>query len=84
MLWNALPVAGVSGTLQHRLLDGPAHGAVRAKTGTTDVASALSGYAGDRFAFSILQNGEPVVVLLRPGWRRTASRRRWRASRPQG
>jgi D-alanyl-D-alanine carboxypeptidase/D-alanyl-D-alanine-endopeptidase (penicillin-binding protein 4) len=60
VLWNALPVAGVSGTLQHRLLDGPAHGAVRAKTGTTDLASALSGYASDRFAFSILQNGEPV------------------------
>jgi serine-type D-Ala-D-Ala carboxypeptidase/endopeptidase (penicillin-binding protein 4) len=60
VLWNALPVAGVSGTLQHRLLDGPAHGVVRAKTGTTDLASALSGYASDRYAFSILQNGEPV------------------------
>lgn len=60
VLWNALPIAGESGTLQHRLLDGPAHGAVRAKTGTTDLASALSGYASDRFAFSILQNGEPV------------------------
>ena len=60
VLWNALPVAGESGTLQHRLLDGPAHGAVRAKTGTTDLASALSGYASDRYAFSILQNGEPV------------------------
>jgi D-alanyl-D-alanine carboxypeptidase/D-alanyl-D-alanine-endopeptidase (penicillin-binding protein 4) len=60
VLWNALPVAGVSGTLQHRLLEGPAHGAVRAKTGTTDLASALSGYASDRFAFSILQNGDPV------------------------
>ena len=60
VLWNALPVAGVSGTLQHRLLDGPAHGAVRAKTGTTDAASALSGYASARYAFSILQNGEPV------------------------
>ena len=45
------PVAGESGTLQHRLLDGPARGAVRAKTGTTDIASALSGYASDRFAF---------------------------------
>jgi serine-type D-Ala-D-Ala carboxypeptidase/endopeptidase (penicillin-binding protein 4) len=60
VLWNALPVAGVSGTLQNRLLTGPAHGAVRAKTGTTDLSSALSGYAGDRFAFSILQNGEPI------------------------
>ena len=43
-LWAALPVAGVSGTLEHRLLDAPARGVVRAKTGTTDIASALSGY----------------------------------------
>ena len=71
VLWDALPVAGVSGTLQHRLLTGPAHGAVRAKTGTTDLASALSGYAGDRFAFSILQNGEPISFY----WARLAQDR---------
>jgi D-alanyl-D-alanine carboxypeptidase len=33
---------------------------VLAKTGTTDNASALSGYVGDRYVFSILQNGWPV------------------------
>ena len=40
----------------------PARGAVRAKTGTTNEASALSGYAGDRYAFSVLQNGQPVAL----------------------
>jgi serine-type D-Ala-D-Ala carboxypeptidase/endopeptidase (penicillin-binding protein 4) len=59
-LWGALPVAGRNGTLEDRLRKGPAHGVVRAKTGTTDEASALSGYAGDRFAFAVLQNGQPV------------------------
>jgi D-alanyl-D-alanine carboxypeptidase/D-alanyl-D-alanine-endopeptidase (penicillin-binding protein 4) len=59
-LWGALPVAGRNGTLAHRLRRGPAHGVVRAKTGTTDEASALSGYVGDRYAFAVLQNGRPV------------------------
>jgi D-alanyl-D-alanine carboxypeptidase/D-alanyl-D-alanine-endopeptidase (penicillin-binding protein 4) len=71
VLWNALPLAGVSGTLQNRMLTGPAHAYVRAKTGTTDQASALSGYAGDRFAFSILQNGAPVSFY----WARLAQDR---------
>ena len=35
-------------------------GVVRAKTGTTDNASALSGFVGDRYVFSILQNGWPI------------------------
>ena len=39
---------------------GAAAGVVRAKTGTTDNASALSGFAGDRYVFSILQNGWPI------------------------
>jgi serine-type D-Ala-D-Ala carboxypeptidase/endopeptidase (penicillin-binding protein 4) len=71
VLWNALPLAGVSGTLQNRMLTGPAHAYVRAKTGTTDQASALSGYAGDRFAFSVLQNGAPVSFY----WARLAQDR---------
>ena len=37
-----------------------AAGIVRAKTGTTDNASALSGFVGSRYVFSILQNGWPV------------------------
>jgi D-alanyl-D-alanine carboxypeptidase/D-alanyl-D-alanine-endopeptidase (penicillin-binding protein 4) len=55
-------VAGVNGTLEHRMRRLPARGSVRAKTGTTDESSALSGYAGARFAFSVLQNGQPVAA----------------------
>ena len=56
----ALPIAGKSGTLEHRMRTGPAHGLVRAKTGTTDNSSALSGFVGDSYVFSILENGSPV------------------------
>jgi D-alanyl-D-alanine carboxypeptidase/D-alanyl-D-alanine-endopeptidase (penicillin-binding protein 4) len=59
----ALPIAGETGTLEHRMRKAPAHGLVRAKTGTTDNASSLSGFVGDRFAFSILENGSPVDTL---------------------
>lgn len=61
-IWNALPVAGVTGTLEDRLQRRPARGAVRAKTGTTDLASALSGYVRDRYVFAVLQNGRPVAT----------------------
>ncbi|HEX6788145.1 MAG TPA: D-alanyl-D-alanine carboxypeptidase/D-alanyl-D-alanine-endopeptidase [Gaiellaceae bacterium] len=59
-LLSSLPVAGRTGTLDHRMRSGPATGVVRAKTGTTDNASALSGFVGSRYVFSILQNGWPV------------------------
>ena len=58
--WAALPVAGVNGTLEDRMQRAPARGAVRAKTGTTNRASALSGYVRDRYVFAVLQNGWPV------------------------
>jgi D-alanyl-D-alanine carboxypeptidase/D-alanyl-D-alanine-endopeptidase (penicillin-binding protein 4) len=58
--WASLPVAGINGTLDKRLRKPPARGAVRAKTGTTDRASALSGYVGDRYVFAVMQNGSPV------------------------
>jgi serine-type D-Ala-D-Ala carboxypeptidase/endopeptidase (penicillin-binding protein 4) len=61
-LVRALPVAGVSGTLEDRMERGPARGVVHAKTGTTDLASSLSGYVGNRYVFSILQNGSPVAA----------------------
>jgi D-alanyl-D-alanine carboxypeptidase/D-alanyl-D-alanine-endopeptidase (penicillin-binding protein 4) len=60
--WSALPLAGEQGTLEHRLQTAPARGAVRAKTGTTNEASALSGYVRDRYAFVVLQNGAPVAA----------------------
>ena len=56
----SLPLAGVSGTLRTRMRSGPAYRAVRAKTGTTRNASALSGYVKARYAFAILQNGNPI------------------------
>ena len=59
-LLAALPVAGVNGTLQHRLSKPPARGRVLAKTGTTESASSLSGYVSDRYAFAVVQNGHPL------------------------
>ncbi len=61
IVWGALPVAGVSGTLRNRLETAPTRGTVRAKTGTTDEASALSGYVRTRYAFAVLENGSPVA-----------------------
>jgi D-alanyl-D-alanine carboxypeptidase/D-alanyl-D-alanine-endopeptidase (penicillin-binding protein 4) len=59
-LVDSLPIAGVDGTLADRMRTGAARGRVRAKTGTTFAASALSGYVGRRYVFSILQNGRPI------------------------
>ena len=56
----SLPIAGVDGTLEDRMTTGPARGHVRAKTGTTNTASSLSGFVGARYVFSILQNGHPI------------------------
>ena len=61
--WASLPIAGINGTLDKRLRKPPARGAVRAKTGTTDRASALSGYVRDQYGFAVLQNGWPVRRL---------------------
>jgi serine-type D-Ala-D-Ala carboxypeptidase/endopeptidase (penicillin-binding protein 4) len=68
---RALPVAGVSGTLRERMRVAPARGAVLAKTGTTRVASALAGFVKGRYAFAILQNGDPVSYW----WARVAQDR---------
>ncbi len=57
---DALPIAGLTGTLEDRMRASPARGNVLAKTGTTNEASALSGFVRRRFAFAILQNGDPV------------------------
>jgi serine-type D-Ala-D-Ala carboxypeptidase/endopeptidase (penicillin-binding protein 4) len=56
----SLAVAGVSGTLEDRMEISPARGRVRAKTGTTGRASALSGYVGTRYVFSILMNARSL------------------------
>jgi D-alanyl-D-alanine carboxypeptidase/D-alanyl-D-alanine-endopeptidase (penicillin-binding protein 4) len=70
-LQDALPVAGVNGTLEDRLRKPPARGRVLAKTGTTNIASSLSGYVPERFAFAIVQNGHPVSYY----WARRAQDR---------
>jgi serine-type D-Ala-D-Ala carboxypeptidase/endopeptidase (penicillin-binding protein 4) len=57
---TSLSVAGISGTLEHRLARRATRGRVIAKTGTTNVASALAGFVRRRYVFAILQNGHPV------------------------
>ena len=60
---DALPIAGVDGTLSGRMKGTPAAGNLRAKTGTINQVAALSGYvttaAGERLVFSILVNNLP-------------------------
>src|ERR671935_862725 len=56
----SLPVAGVSGTLADRMRRPPARGNVVAKTGTTSIASALSGFVRGRYVFAVVHNGHPV------------------------
>ena len=67
----SLAVAGRNGTLENRLRSPPAVGQVFAKTGTTSLASALSGFVAGRYAFAIVQNGPP----LSPWWARRAQDR---------
>jgi D-alanyl-D-alanine carboxypeptidase/D-alanyl-D-alanine-endopeptidase (penicillin-binding protein 4) len=60
VFYDALPIAGVDGTLRTRMVGTPAAGNMRAKTGTLQFVRALSGYVtdadGDRLVFSILNN----------------------------
>lgn len=58
--YNSLPIAGVDGTLKHRMIGTAAAGNVHGKTGTVRFCHALSGYVTDKsghlLAFSILNN----------------------------
>ncbi|HZH91410.1 MAG TPA: D-alanyl-D-alanine carboxypeptidase/D-alanyl-D-alanine-endopeptidase [Pyrinomonadaceae bacterium] len=60
---DAQPVAGVDGTLRNRMRNTAAAGNLRAKTGTLNNVSGLSGYVtsatGERLAFSIIVNHYP-------------------------
>lgn len=57
----SLPIAGLTGTLRRRMRGTPAAGRCRAKTGTLNGVSSLSGYcfnsSGRRIAFALIANG---------------------------
>jgi D-alanyl-D-alanine carboxypeptidase/D-alanyl-D-alanine-endopeptidase (penicillin-binding protein 4) len=59
---GSLAVSGRTGTLVHRLNGPRMLGRIRAKTGTTELACALSGYARAKYAFVVIQNGRPVAL----------------------
>ena len=69
---TSLSVAGISGTLEHRLDRRVTRGRIIAKTGTTNRASALAGFVRRRYVFAILQNGSPV-----PYWTARAAQDRF-------
>ena len=66
VFYDALPIAGVDGTIADRMKGTPAQGNVHAKTGYVDRARSLSGYAtsadGHLLIFSVLCNNWTVPV----------------------
>ena len=64
LFYDALPIAGVDGTIRNRMKGTPAAGNVHAKTGTLDKARSLSGYVttadGRMLLFSALANNYTV------------------------
>ena len=72
---DALPIAGVDGTLRNRFKGTVAENNLRAKTGSLSSAASLSGYvttaAGENLVFSIMVNNfsedvEPRAICIDP------------------
>jgi serine-type D-Ala-D-Ala carboxypeptidase/endopeptidase (penicillin-binding protein 4) len=63
--YDALPVAGIDGTLADRFHNTPLHGRIHAKTGSLEHVNALSGYMDlpgrRRLAFVIIANHQPLI-----------------------
>ena len=66
VFYDALPIAGVDGTIRTRMVGTPAANNLRAKTGTIEFVRSLSGYVTDadneRLVFSFLSNHFIVPV----------------------
>ncbi len=72
---DALPIAGVDGTLRNRMRGTAAENNVRAKTGSLSSAASLGGYvttaAGEKLVFTIMVNNypsdlEPRTMVIDP------------------
>jgi len=66
VFYDALPIAGIDGTIRTRMRNTPAASNLRAKTGTIEFVRSLSGYVtdadNDRLIFSFLSNHFVVPV----------------------